>query len=59
MSGATREAGMWETVQFAVADGWQATARLCIFVLVRYGPRAGLGVAALQALQVVGRHHGL
>ena len=29
MSGGTREAGMWETVQFAVADGWQATARLC------------------------------
>ena len=55
----TREQGMWETVQFAIADGWQATTRLCLFVLVRYGPWTGLGMATIQALEAVGRHHGL
>jgi hypothetical protein len=59
MSRMNDDPGMWETVQLAIADGWQATARLCIFVLIRYGPRVGLGAATLQALEVIGHHHGV
>jgi hypothetical protein len=50
--------GMWGVVQAAVTAGWQATARLCLVMLVRYGPRCGLGLAAIKVLQVLGRHPG-
>jgi len=50
------EPGMWQVVQAAVTDGWAATARLCLFVFVRYGPRCGLAVVALRALLMVMRH---
>jgi hypothetical protein len=51
--------GMWRVVEAAITDGWQATTRLCLFVLVRYGPRCGLAAVALRAIQVLSGHHGL
>jgi hypothetical protein len=50
--------GMWEAVQAAVTEGWAATARLCLFVLVRYGPRSGAAVVAVKVADVIIRGQG-